>query len=150
MADKLTIIHDEVQNDPASRGYAGKTPAAQAILINDPLSQSPQVFTNQLVNPQKIVEVLIRRAKWKGIVDVTGSNTNAFYCVELMKLSSIPIDSQDSAIITLFTNLVSAGLLTAADTNALKPLYQVEVKVSRGQVLGIGEVTQSEVEKAFL
>ena len=145
----LTLIKNEILNDPASRGYSGKPAGAIAILMNEPLSQSPQVFSNVLVNPQRIVEVLIRRAKWKGLVDVVGSNTNAFSFVELMKLNTIPVDAQDASIVTLVTSLITAGLLSNADITALKPLYQQEVKLSRSEVIGVFPVSQGNVDAAL-
>jgi hypothetical protein len=37
----LQALKTELQTDPAPRGYAGKTPALQADLLNEPISQSP-------------------------------------------------------------------------------------------------------------
>lgn len=130
----LQIIKTEIITDPTAAGYAGKTTIRQAEMMNTQKSQSPKVYIKSPVSPQKVVDVLIRRLKWKGITSATATNASAFYFVELCKLNELPIDSTDPDIITLVNNLVSAGLLVAADVTALNDLTKVEVLKSRADL----------------
>ncbi len=147
--DKFEKIKQEIQTDPAGRGYAGQGASAIAGLMNEPISQSPQKFEDVPITVQQIALVLIKRGKWKAVVDAAGSNPNAFALVELSKLSAVADQVGIGELSTVVTNLVVAGILVAADGQAIKRAAQREIKLSRADVLGIHPVSVGEVDKAL-
>ena len=145
----LQIIKTEITTDPTAIGYAGKTALEQATLMNTQKSQNPKVYAKSPVSPQKVVDILIRRLKWKGITAATPTNTSAFYFVELCKLNELPIDSTDPDVITLVNNLVTAGLLVSADVTALNDLTKAEVLKSRADLTIGSLVTADDITAAL-
>lgn len=148
MADRYSVIKTEIQTDPTSVGYAGQDAGTQAILVNLPRSQTPPVLVIGNFNPQEIVHVLVKQGKWQGIV--ASADVNAKNLVSLVGLGNIAISPEETQIKTLITNLVTAGLLTAADVTAIRQFVQTEAKLSRADILQLGAVSQGDVEKALL
>ena len=145
----LQIIKTEITTDPTTIGYAGKTALQQAELMNTQKSQNPKVYVKSPVSPQRVVDILIRRLKWKGITAATPTNISAFYFVELCKLNELPIDSTDPDVITLVNNLVAAGLLVSADVTALNNLTKAEVLKSRADLTIGSLVTADDITAAL-
>jgi len=145
----LQIIKNEITIDPAAVGYAGEPALRQAELMNTLFPQSPKVYVKSPVSPQRVVDVLVRRLKWKVITAATSTNTSAFYFVELCKLNELPIDSTDPDVVTLVNNLVTAGLLASADVTALNDLTKVEVLKSRADLTIGSLVTADDITAAL-
>ena len=147
--DKYETIKQEVQTDPAGRGYAGQGASVIAGLMNEPIPQSPPKFEDVLITVQQIALLLIKRGKWKAVIDAAPTNSNAFALVELSKLASVADQVGVGELATVVTNLVTAGVLVVADAQALKRIAQREVKLARSDALGLYPVSQGDVEKAL-
>src|SRR3990167_6019524 len=142
--DKYETIKQEVQTDPAGRGYAGRGASVIAGLMNEPIPQSPPKFEDVLITVQQIALLLIKRGKWKAVIDAAPTNSNAFALVELSKLASVADQVGVGELATVVTNLVTAGVLVVADAQALKRIAQREVKLARSDALGLYPVSQGD------
>ena len=153
-ANILTAIKNEINNDPASRGYAGKTPGAQANLMNDPLSQSPQVFEDSTIDVQLIALELIKRGKWEAVNTAAASvgvpgHVPAYGIVQACALVNVTDKVNIGSIRQAILDLIAAGVLVVGDGNALQTLARKEIKISRSDTLSFGFVTQGDVENAL-
>jgi len=140
----LQTIRTEIDTDPETIGYTGKTALEISILMNEQISQNPVVNNDLEVDVQEIASVLIKRGKWEAVTDaadngVAAGHADAFNLVEIAKLSNISDEINTSALNTTVTNLITAGVLTAADGQALKAIAQEEVLKSRAQILGFNK-----------
>lgn len=139
----LLAIKNELLTDPAARGYSGKSDAECAKLISEPLSQSPQVFSGMSINPQTIALVLIKRGKWEAVKSAADTlaaagHADAFKLYHLATLSSIADDFTGAQLAAIINGLITAGVLVAADGNAIRDASRQEVLKSRLAVLGLG------------
>lgn len=150
----VLAIKNELLTDPATVGYAGKTPAQQAGLMNLPRPQSPRVFVQTPVVPQVAALYLIKQAKWEPIVSAANTpaaagHAAAFQLVELSKLGNAADSFEGPELRALLTALQAASLIVGADMAAIRDLSRSEVLVSRAQVVGVDSVTADNVREAL-
>lgn len=151
----LQLIRNEIDVDPVSRGYSGKTAGEIAALMNEPISLTPQVYDLVNVNPQIVVDKLIRMQEWDTVKDVADNGTGspqkrAFYFVELMKLDQISLSLEDTDLKSLVTDMVTDATITQSAANALRDMCRMEVLKSRREIIGLSSpVSVSDVEAAL-
>lgn len=68
--DALEKIRLEIENDPAGMGYATKTPAEIAILMNSPVSKEPKVFRVLPIETLDVFATNIDKQKLEDIKDL--------------------------------------------------------------------------------
>lgn len=151
----LLAIKNEIQTDPASVGYAGKSPGEQAAMMNTARSQSPQVFAGISVNPQLIAEILIKRRKWEAVKTAADTiaaagHADAFLLYQASLLGSVVDDWTGAQLANIISNLVTVGVLTNTDQNAIVAVVRQEILRSRADIIGAGQVGQGDVELALV
>lgn len=149
----LTLIRNELLNDPQSRGYAGKTVAQKLALINAIYQQANAPWRMFKVVPQVVTRVLLERDKWEAVntaandAQATG-HAPAFKLRELCKLQAVSEDLSAAHVIAWIDALIAANVLSAADKLAMANEARERVKDTRANELGLGEVTQGDIEQA--
>lgn len=150
---RYLIIKNEIQTDPTIRGYADKDANEISALMNESLPQAGQ-FTGISISPQEIALVLIRIGKWEAVknaVDdlIAAGHTEAFALWHLSNLGTITEDFTKAGLAAIISGLVSSGVLSTADRNAILAVARQQVMSSRGEIIGVGVVGQGDVEKAL-
>ena len=152
---KLNIIKAEIQNDPASMGYAGKTASEKAILMNKLINSGATTVTS--LTSKEIIDAL-SSAKIAAIQDSTetpggvqnpGHNDAVRFDNYITAVGSIELATGTQGKVTLQA-LVTNGLIAQADLDNLVTLATKQVMTKRNEILGIGDVLQGEVEQALL
>jgi hypothetical protein len=152
--DALLKIKNEINNDPATRGYLGKTYSEMSSLINEKISQTPQVFSGLNINPQQIALILIKRNKWEAVKSASDNaiatgHADAFKLWHLANLGNIVDDLTNAQLTSIITSLVSATILSNADASALRDASRTEILKSRSDVLGLGFISEADIRHAL-
>jgi len=154
----LVRLKEEIDNDPENRNYASCSGNAGCIrsLLVEPISQNPPVYTYYEINPQEVINTLIRIAppEWDTVVDVSTNGTGAaqkraFYFTELMKLDQIDVGFEDADLKSLVQDMVDDGTLSEAARDALRDLSRDEILQSRSSYLFGFEVDIQDVVNAL-
>lgn len=144
----LQVIKNEILNDPEGRGYFGKTDLEISILMNEPISTKTPAYQFSAVNPQSIVEQLVRLNEWKIFKDKTVDNEKAFNFLALSELGQISVSLGEAELKQLIDDLASVGVLSAEATATLQNLGKVEIKKSRAEIIIGGPVRESDISEA--
>lgn len=139
-------LRTEIDADPATLGYSGKTDADVADLMNAAVRQS-----SKKIPSGEAYLYLVKRLKWRGIEEASKDANNpafnaAYTSVKVVTGPSINIDLKDPVSETLLSGLVDAGLISTDDKAGLQALS--EAKISRGEELGFGRVEYWDVARA--
>lgn len=151
--EALIIIKNEILNDPANVGYAGKSYWDQAALINAPRSQNPPVYEVKSVEIDKIVEYLLIKDLLEPIIiaaqSAVAGHNDAFRVIQFLQYGSKLIGLENPAVLATIDNLVSANLLSAQNKAEILSLQNVEVLKSRAEVIGAPPCSADDIEEAF-
>lgn len=147
---RKAILLAEINQDPAGLGYTGKTTDQIVALMNQPRSQTPQQFQSISVSPQLIAQVLIYRAKWEAIkiasdTPAAAGHVDAFRLYALSGLGSLTLDFNTSQAGAMIDNLIAAGILVAADKQAIINACRGEIFASRAQIIGLDATNAAEI-----
>jgi len=141
----MTILGDELRDDPLARGYAGMTDKQAADDINTVYRPAP--ISHTLVR-----EYLLRNGLFSTIeIKTRGVATDKDASIDLLAwvdpIASSSIDFQDNkGIVVSIAALVGFGVLTATQQTELLALG--DNRISRAQELRIGEqVTEGRVKQ---
>ena len=132
----LTAVKTEIDTDPTTLGYSGKTAGEILTLLNTKASQDPQVFVATPISPQEVALILIRQNKWKAVKDATATNVMAFSLVELAALPNLNVDWTGTELTALLTNLITNTIITTTETDLIRNASRTEVLTSRREDLG--------------
>lgn len=129
----------EIQTDPASLGYAGKTLVQDLALLN------AQTFTRQgAIAMGAVLGWLASNSLLTAIKAASGDNAAAF----LLALNQPTLDVTITGMDTLVTALATAGTISAAQKTALYALGSIPT--SRAEILwGVGTVIDRDTIYGF-
>ena len=139
-------IRDESDNDPESIGYAGKTNAEIAVLMNtkdrDGIVTSEEFSRWAAANG---VAAKIRALAEDGAA--TDANRSfGIYGDQVLRRGDFELDQDNDDTVTLITGLKTGGALSVADVGSLKALAKNQQ--TRGEELGLGLIKTGYVCKA--
>lgn len=151
--NQYQALRNEIDNDPAQLGYAGKLKHELVELLNLPLSFSPSVFVSSNTVPDEVSFLLIERNKWLSLLSFADKGNDrkrnsAANFLEVLKLDST-VNWASSLFDRIYGDLIDAKLLDHTDIAAIKSLTLTEKRQSRGQSLGISVVELDDVEVAL-
>jgi len=145
----LTAVKTEIDTDPTTLGYSGKTAGEILTLLNTKASQDPQVFVASPISPQEVALILIRQNKWKAVKDAAPTNVMAFSLVELAALPNLNVDWTGTELTALLTNLVTNAIITTTETDLIRDASRVEVLKSRREDLGWPVLSPQDIQEAI-
>lgn len=134
-SDTLAAIKSAILAGPCPAG----TVTQQVIWLNAPASQSPKAYGWDLVRRDDLVRTLASRSLFSRLT------TDFLRLIELSEL----VDTQKADFQQLLDSLIITGVLKSEDVSAINELGRYEVLVSPADSLGLGTVTQGEVEEAM-
>lgn len=136
----LTIIGNEIKNDPETLGYSGKTLAEIIDILQTPRSLTIPEYTNVEKTPEEIIFILIKRGRWEAVKSaadsaVASGHDAAFALVEVTKLQTIQINWNSTAVQNVFNSLKAASIINQDDIDALTDEGRVEITMTRAEEL---------------
>lgn len=147
-------LYAELTTDPAGVGYAGKTDAERAALLN---AETRDGWRDVAVG--EVVGYALLNLMWPGIEDLAG-NVSADATARNVARSAIALltnpamqtvqlsdPTKRTALAQMLGVLVLAGAITQAQSDGVLALGRA--KISRAQELGLGAVTPSDVADAM-
>lgn len=147
----MTVLSDELTNDPLSRGYFGMTDAQVVASINAKTRPGP-------IPADDVKRYLLMQGKWGAIVDDADKSTveaDRQSCLVLVQALTLfdEFDLQDAAKKTAVQAALDAlkttggtGHITDAEATTIMGLENN--RQSRAQELGLGGVTAGQIAKA--
>ena len=141
----MSILSDELTNDPLSRGYSGMDDEAAAADIMT-------VYRDGEVPEREIKLQLMRQQTYSGICDARNDTGHAGHAVAVMCYELLndndraDIDVTDADIVTQLAALVATGLLTQANSDEITALKNN--RRSRADELGLSNVRAGTVARA--
>jgi len=138
-------LNTELTTDPETLGYTGDVATDFGILIQQ-RSFDPQQWLNPNVSPRAMAGILIGRGSWADVADAITTNTKARHFHEAAHLEvTVPYDKAETIIIGLVTD----AILDSADALALQVAFRPEKTYTRAEELGLGNITQEDVQQAL-
>lgn len=143
-----TLLKQELLNDPASLGYAGKSSQEKADIINarNISKQRSMMITFRGFYEQRNLGPTMAAAVLGKIRARAAANDQVMYDVEKMLYSERGMDIGEPSTSVMIDAYVNAGVFTSAEGNALKNISKVFV--TRAEQLGISSVTPEDVDIA--
>lgn len=146
--DSLVAINTKIVGNPR---YIGKTPSEIAILLNEPISQSPQVFDTVSVPKQDIGKILLTNKKWLNVEQAAGNgDLDAFLAIRLIQYGPDLVDTTLPTFASGMAAMLAQNIISQQEVDEVNALSQKERKRSDAEVLGLDTITQGDVEQALL
>lgn len=143
---QLKVVNDERKADPTNRGYAGKTDAEVATLMN---AKSVQVLQSRFITVRTLLAEIGPTLTTSIMTKLEArSEKPVQYAVAAMKTytEGSGIDIGHANTQAFIDSLQAGGVLTAEEANAVKNMGKVTV--SRSEQLGLYNVTANDVARA--
>lgn len=145
----LLAIKDEIETDPQSIGYSGKTATEIASLMNTERSQVVKEYEESSLSGEALVKYLCTNRLWKSIVDAQETSENAFYLVELLRYGGTDIQ-YTADIQSLITGLKTDTILTTENETGIIAHTREEILKSRAEIIAGGPVRVDDIIQAKL
>ena len=142
------ILKNELANDPASLGYAGKTSQEKADILNSRTiaKTKPMMITFRGLYETRNLGPVMAPAVLGKIRARAQANDQVMYDVEKMLYSERGMDIGEPAARLMIDSYVNAGVFTVNEGNALKAIATVHT--TRAELLGISAVTADDIDVA--
>ena len=146
--DQLLILKEEIETDPESIGYSGKTASEILALIT-----AQNISARRDVKWSTVFKYSMTEGFWPGIVAASKNPDHPAYDAALaaVELKDIfrddVIDTGLPIFAQLSSGLVSAGLITVDQRAAL--IAMGDILISRADQLGFTDINQSYIDLAM-
>lgn len=144
---ELQAIRDEVNNDPASRGYAQYWPNSGGMvveLMNDP--NGGEMYRSHYVNARSVIKLPLGLSILGKLDAVENTNIAVKWAIKFLATDQ-GLDVGDPVTHATIDSLVTDSVLLQAEGDQLKAMSLLPA--SRAEVLGLGYVSEQDLIAAF-